>query len=100
MKSVRFIDIWHNVDTNEFHVDTTVDCLDKEDTLAITGEVTDKVLEKCVEMPVEQVRAMQTMLLSFAAGIAAASGDPQGNIDYFIKLVAARQYRQEHPEEE
>lgn len=90
MKSIRFIDVWLNADTDEFHVESTVDKLSKQDTQCILGGYTDAFVDACSSMTSEQVRALQTILLSFAAGVAAASGNAQENIDYFSMLVSKR----------
>ena len=41
MKSVRFLDVWLNADTDDFHVDTTVKSLNEDDVVTLTTELTD-----------------------------------------------------------
>ncbi len=93
MKSVRFLDVWLNADTDDFHVDTTVKSLNEDDVVTLTTELTDMFVNSLAGKSEEEIRAIQTMLLSFAAGVAAASKSSSANVEYFDRLVKARMSR-------
>ena len=93
MKSVRFLDVWLNADTDDFHVDTTVKSLNEDDVVTLTTELTDMFVNSLAGKSEEEIRAIQTMLLSFAAGVAAASKSASANVEYFDRLVKARMSR-------
>lgn len=92
-RKVNFINIWLESDTDRFNVDSSVESLDPDDARCVREGFTDDFVNRCAQMPLEKARAVQTMLLSFAAGLAAASGAPDENVEYFRRLVETQKPR-------
>lgn len=93
MKRITFLDVGLDCGTDTMTVDSSVSSLDPEDAMAVREGYTDAFVNACRGKSPEQVRAIQTMLLSFAAGIAAASGCADENVKFFTGLVREQKRR-------